>query len=259
MPTASTTRARPTAERPRRRSPWSRRRVFVQRHAAQRLGDRGDGGTVLHGGDVLAVAGPRELLVGTPIGNDRHGSRRPRAAGGAGRGAGRVRDATRQSTAKRCRKMADAGGARRVPAEITRGATATTIPILADTTKDRARRHPHAASAAPRTSPSRPRHWASPTRRVTDVSTRRFIGRLSRLAPCLIGSLVFKVKGVPLDALHCRRQALVAGIVGGWLASRRPSLRAHSFADDLVHELRRPEHFHRDRRASSAGPGLSTA
>src|SRR5205085_12552666 len=55
----------------------------------------------------------------------------------------------------------------------------------------------------------------------TDITDMAFVGAFIVIG-ALIGSLVFKIKGVPLT-LSTAGGALVAGIVGGWLRSVRPS------------------------------------
>src|SRR5438046_8663801 len=56
--------------------------------------------------------------------------------------------------------------------------------------------------------------------RPTDVTDMAFVG-LFIVVGALIGSLVFKVAGVPLT-LSTAGGALIAGIIGGWLRSVRP-------------------------------------
>ncbi len=57
--------------------------------------------------------------------------------------------------------------------------------------------------------------------RPTDATDMAFVG-LFVVVGALIGSLVFKVAGFPLT-LSTAGGALIAGIVGGWLRSIRPS------------------------------------
>ena len=56
---------------------------------------------------------------------------------------------------------------------------------------------------------------------MTDVADVAFIGAWIVLG-ALVGALVFKVEGIPLT-LSTAGGALIAGIVGGWLRSVRPS------------------------------------
>src|SRR5439155_1734913 len=57
--------------------------------------------------------------------------------------------------------------------------------------------------------------------RLTDVTDMAFVGA-AIVVGALIGALVFKVAGVPLT-LSTAGGALIAGIIGGWLRSVRPS------------------------------------
>ena len=76
------------------------------------------------------------------------------------------------------------------------------------------------SSAARRTSPPPPRCSASPIVRPTSPTWRS--SAPSIVIGALIGALVFKVAGVPLT-LSTAGGALIAGIVGGWLRSVRPT------------------------------------
>jgi len=102
--------------------------------------------------------------------------------------------------------------------KITRGATATDIPILANTTVERGDLF---------TLVGRTQDIAAATKllgvadRPTDVTDMAFVGAFV-VVGALIGALVFKVAGAPLT-LSTAGGALVAGIVGGWLRSVRPS------------------------------------
>jgi putative transport protein len=102
--------------------------------------------------------------------------------------------------------------------KITRGATATDLPILPNTKIHRGdiltlvgRTQDIAASTKALGVPDR----------MTDVSDMAFVGAWITIG-ALLGSLVFKVAGVPLT-LSTAGGALIAGIVGGWLRSVRPS------------------------------------
>jgi len=102
--------------------------------------------------------------------------------------------------------------------KITRGAVATSIPIMRDTTIQRGdiltlvgRTQDTSAAAKLLGVPDRP----------TEVADVAFIG-IAITIGALIGSLVLKVGGVPIT-LSTAGGALVAGIVFGWLRSTRPS------------------------------------
>jgi putative transport protein len=102
--------------------------------------------------------------------------------------------------------------------KITRGATATDIPILADTEINR---------GDLLTLVGRTQDTAAATRmlgvadRPTDITDMAFVGAAIVIGG-LIGALVFKVAGVPLT-LSTAGGALIAGIIGGWLRSVHPT------------------------------------
>ena len=102
--------------------------------------------------------------------------------------------------------------------KITRGATATDIPILASTEINRGDLF---------TVVGRTQDIAAVTKllgvadRPTDMTDMAFVGA-AIVVGGLIGALVFKVAGVPLT-LSTAGGALIAGIIGGWLRSVRPS------------------------------------
>ena len=102
--------------------------------------------------------------------------------------------------------------------KIVRGATATVIPILPTTTIQRG----DLLTIAGRTQDTNKAvKLLGVADRPTDAADMAFVG-LFIVIGALIGSLVFKVAGVPLT-LSTAGGALVAGIIGGWLRSVRPS------------------------------------
>jgi putative transport protein len=102
--------------------------------------------------------------------------------------------------------------------KITRGATATDIPVLPGTELNR---------GDLLTVVGRTQDTAAVTRllgvadRPTDVTDMAFVGA-AVVVGALIGAVVFKISGVPLT-LSTAGGALIAGIIGGWLRSVRPS------------------------------------
>ena len=103
--------------------------------------------------------------------------------------------------------------------KITRGATATDIPILPDTqVQSRRHRHPR------RTHPGRKRLATKVLGypdRATDVADVAFIGGAIAIG-ALLGAIVYKVGSVPLT-LSTSGGALIAGLFFGWLRSVRPT------------------------------------
>jgi putative transport protein len=191
-------------------------RVFVLRIRRNGALEEATADTILREGDVVAVAGAREVLV--------------RAVG---EGAKEVEDPELLSvpvegvdvfvTTKAVDGMKLADLAQRPSArgvflrKITRGAVATSIPILPNTTIHRGdiltlvgRTQDTTAAAKDLGVPDRP----------SDVADVAFIGAAITVG-ALVGALVLKVSGVPLT-LSTAGGALIAGLVFGWLRSVRP-------------------------------------
>jgi len=192
-------------------------RVFVQRIRRNGTIEEATADTVLQEGDVLAVVGPREVLVKM-----------------VGEGAKEVEDpellhipvtgvdvyVTSQAVdGKTLVELAKLPAARGVfLRKITRGATATTIPILPNTQVQRG----DILTLVGRTQDiNAVTKLLGVADRPTDVADVAFIGAWIVMG-ALIGSLTLKIKGVPLT-LSSAGGALAAGIVGGWLRSVRPS------------------------------------
>jgi putative transport protein len=171
---------------------------------------------VLKEGDVVAVAGEREVLVNI-----------------LGAAAVEVEDrellavpvegvdvlvTNKEVDGKTLEELATRPAARGVfLRKITRGATATDIPILPSTEVNR---------GDLLTLVGRTEDIAAATKmlgvadRPTDVTDMAFVGA-AIVVGALIGALVFKVAGAPIT-LSTAGGALIAGIVGGWLRSVRP-------------------------------------
>lgn len=211
-------------------------RVFVQRLRRDGVIEEATADTVLREGDVVAVAGSREALVSI-IGE------RAKMAAVAGSRDSFAKLASEPSIevddpellsvpvegvdvyvtkkevdGKTLAELAQRPGSRGVfLRNITRGATATTIPILPNTEIQRGdivtlvgRTQDIAAASKMLGVVDRP----------TDISDVAFIGGAITLG-ALVGALVLKVGGVPLT-LSTAGGALIAGLVFGWLRSVRP-------------------------------------
>jgi len=211
-------------------------RVFIQRIRRNGVIEEATAETVLREGDVVAVAGAREALVSII------GERAKMMAVAGGREA--PADVTKGVSievddpellsvpvegvdvyvtnkavdGKTLAELAGLPGARGVfLRKITRGATATSIPILPNTQLDRGdivtlvgRTQDTTAAAKLLGAADRP----------TDVADVAFIGAGIAVG-ALIGALVLKVGGVPLT-LSTAGGALIAGLVLGWFRSTRP-------------------------------------
>ncbi|HKW31893.1 MAG TPA: aspartate-alanine antiporter family protein [Candidatus Acidoferrum sp.] len=210
-------------------------RVFVLRLRRNGVIEEATADTVLREGDVVAVAGTREALVNII------GERIKLAA------VGNVRDSVvsmsnaspevddpellsvpvegvdayvtnKEVDDKTLAEIAKLPGARGVfLRKITRGATATSIPILPNTKIYRGdiltlvgRTQDTAAAAK----------MVGVADRPTDIADVAFIGAGITIG-ALIGALVWKLGGVPLT-LSTAGGALIAGLVLGWLRSTRP-------------------------------------
>jgi putative transport protein len=195
--------------------------------------------TILQEGDIVAIAGPREVLVNL-IGQNAEEVEDPELLDVKAEGVD-VYVTSKDADGKTLAELSQMPAARGVfLRKIVRGATAVNIPILRDTVIHRGdiitivgRTQDIAAVAKVVGHADRP----------SDVADVAFIGAAITLG-ALIGALVFKVGGVPLT-LSTAGGALISGLVFGWLALGASRLRPHSQLDRLVHELRRPQHIHR--------------
>jgi putative transport protein len=211
-------------------------RVFVLRLRRNGVIEEATADTVLRQGDVLAVAGTREALVNIV------GERAKMAAAVGARGtpvnvAGEGAEiddpellslplegvdtyvTNKAVDGKTLAELAQLPGARGVfLRKITRGATATSIPILPNTKIHRGDiltlfgRTQDTSTAA---------KMLGVADRPTDIADVAFIGGGITLG-ALVGALVWKVGGVPLT-LSTAGGALIAGLVLGWLRSVHPS------------------------------------
>jgi putative transport protein len=192
-------------------------RVFILRIRRGGTIEDAAGDAVLQEGDVLAVVGPRDVIVRL-----------------AGEGAMEVDDPELLSVpiegvdvyvtnktvdGKTLAELATLPVARGVYLrKITRGATATTIPILPNTQLQRG----DIVTLVGRTSDTgAAAKLFGVADRPTDVADVAFIGAGITVG-ALVGALVLKVGGVPLT-LSTAGGALIAGLVLGWLRSTRPS------------------------------------
>ena len=192
-------------------------RVFVLRIRRNGMIEEATADTVLREGDVVAIAGLREVLV-TVIGANAEEVEDRELLAVPVEGVD-VLVTNKDIDGKTLIELAGRPGARGVfLRKITRGATATDIPILPNTQINR---------GDLLTLVGRTQDVAAATKmlgvadRPTDVTDMAFVGAAIVIG-ALIGALVFTVAGVPLT-LSTAGGALIAGIVGGWLRSVRPS------------------------------------
>jgi putative transport protein len=192
-------------------------RIFVLRLRRGGKIEDATADTVLQEGDVVAVAGAREVLV-KAIGEGADEVEDPELLNMPIEGVD-IYVTSKAVDGKTLAELSKHSGARGVfLRKIVRGSTATVIPILPNTEVQRGdlltvvgRTQDTDAVAKLLGVPDRP----------SDVSDVAFIGAAITLG-ALVGALVLKVGGVPLT-LSTAGGALVAGLVFGWLRSVRPT------------------------------------
>jgi putative transport protein len=191
-------------------------RVFVERIRRNGVIEDATADTVLREGDVVAVAGTREVLVNV-IGEKAEEVDDPELLSVPVEGVD-VYVTSKAVDGKTLQELAGRPGARGVfLRKITRGATATSIPILPNTKIHRG----DILTVVGRTQDT----TAAVTMlgvadRPTDVADVAFLGGAIALG-ALVGALVLNVGGIPLT-LSTAGGALIAGLVFGWLRSTRP-------------------------------------
>jgi putative transport protein len=192
-------------------------RVFIERirHSGGTIEDA-TADTVIRDGDVLGIVGPREILVKV-IGERAQEVDDPELLNVPVEGID-VYVTNKEVDGKTLAELARMPAARSVfLRRIMRGATATSIPILPNTTVQR---------GDILTIVGRTQDTAAATKllgvadRATDVADVAFIGAGITVG-ALVGALVWKIGGVPLT-LSTAGGALIAGLVLGWLRSTRP-------------------------------------
>lgn len=191
-------------------------RVFILRIRRDGKLEDAAADTVLREGDVLAVAGAREVLLKV-----------------IGAGAQEVEDpellsvpiegvdayvTNKEVDGKTLAELSKLPGSRGVfLRKITRGATAVSVPILANTQIYRGDILTVVGRTQDTTAVAK---LVGVLDRPTDIADVAFIGAAITIG-AFIGALVLKVKGVPIT-LSTAGGALIAGLVFGWLRSVRP-------------------------------------
>ena len=192
-------------------------RIFVLRVRHNGTIEEATADTVLQAGDTVAVAGSREVLVKL-LGSraDEVEDRELLAMPVEGVDVLVSNRAIDGTTLVDLAEMPETRGV--FLRKIVRGATATVIPILPNTTIQRG----DLLTIAGRTQDTNKAvTLLGVADRPTDAADMAFVGLFITLG-ALVGSLVFKVSGVPLT-LSTAGGALIAGIIGGWLRSVHPS------------------------------------
>jgi putative transport protein len=191
-------------------------RVFVQRIRRGAMIEEATSDTVIRDGDVLAVAGARDVLVNV-LGAAAEEVDDPELLGVPIEGVD-VYVTNKDVDGKTLTELAARPEARGVfLRKITRGATAVSIPILPNTQVNAG----DILTLVGRTSDTNAAiKMLGVADRATDVADVAFIGAAITLG-ALIGAIVIKIAGVPLT-LSTAGGALISGLVFGWLRSTRP-------------------------------------
>jgi putative transport protein len=192
-------------------------RIFILRIRRNGQIEEATSDTVLREGDIGAVVGPRDVLVNV-LGAATQEVEDPELLNVPVAGVD-VYVTSKAVDGKTLAEVAKLPATRGVfLRKITRGATATNIPILPNTQVQRG----DILTLVGRTEDvNAATKLLGVADRATDIADVAFIGAWI-VVGALIGSLVFKVGGAPLT-LSTAGGALIAGIVGGWLRSVRPS------------------------------------
>jgi putative transport protein len=192
-------------------------RVFVARiRHSNGVIEEATADSVIRDGDVLAVVGPREILVKV-IGEAAEEIDDPELLSVQAEGVD-VYVTNKAVDGKTLSELAREPGARGVfLRKIARGATATSIPILPNTTVQRGDIFSIVGRTQDTTAATKMLGVAD---RPSDVADVAFIGFAITIG-ALVGALVLNVGGVPLT-LSTSGGALIAGLVFGWLRSTRP-------------------------------------
>jgi putative transport protein len=211
-------------------------RVFIQRLRRNGVIEEANADTVLQEGDVLAVAGAREALLG--VVNERvrlvaSVSGRQSISNPPEQTQVEIDDpellnvpvegvdvyvTSKEVDGKTLAEIAQLPGARGVfLRKITRGVVATSIPILPNTKIFRGDIVTIVGRTQDTTAAAK---MLGVLDRATDIADVAFIGAGITIG-ALIGSLVWKVAGVPLT-LSTAGGALISGLICGWLRSVKP-------------------------------------
>ena len=191
-------------------------RVFLQRirRDGQIMDATGD--TVIRAGDVVAVAGRREVLVDLVGTAEEVNDRELLAVPIEGVD---VYVTSKDVNGKTLAELANGPAARGVfLRRIVRGATATEIPILPGTQLNRGDIVTIVGRTADVANATKMLGYPD---KVTDVADVAFIGAAITIG-ALLGALVYKVGSVPLT-LSTSGGVLIAGLFFGWLRSVHPT------------------------------------
>jgi putative transport protein len=192
-------------------------RIFVERIRRGGKIIEATANTVIKPGDIVAVAGRRDVLVEI-LGRNAEEVDDPELLAVPAEGVD-IFVTGKEADGKTLAELAKLPAARGVfLRKITRGATATNIPILPQTTVHRGDILTVVGRVQDTTAAA---HALGVIDRPSNIADVAFIGAFIALG-ALLGAVVYKVGGVPLT-LSTAGGALIAGIIGGWLRSVHPT------------------------------------
>ncbi len=192
-------------------------RVFIERFRRNGVITDADIDTVLQAGDVVAIAGPRDVLVDV-VGHTAQEVEDRELLNVPIEGVD-VYVTTKSVDGKTLAELAGAPGARGVfLRRIVRGATATVIPILPTTKIHRGDLLTIVGRQQDTTAAVKMLGVADLPSNVADIA---FIGAAVTLG-ALVGALMFRIGDVPLT-LSSAGGVLISGLVFGWLRSVHPT------------------------------------
>jgi putative transport protein len=192
-------------------------RVFIERirHDGQIQDARA--ATVVSAGDIVAIAGKRDVLIGV-VGHAAEEVDDPEMLAVPASGVD-VCVTSREADGKTIAQLANLPAARGVfLRKITRGATATNIPILPSTVVHRGDILTLVGRTTDTAAAAKALGYAD---RATDVADVAFIGAAIAIG-ALLGAVTLKLGSIPLT-LSTAGGALISGIVFGWLRSVHPT------------------------------------
>ena len=192
-------------------------RVFIQRIRRDGKIIEADAETVLQAGDVVAVSGPRDVLVDV-LGKAAQEVNDPELLHVPIEGVD-VYVTSKDANGKTLQELASMPMARGIfLRRIVRGATATVIPILPDTRIQRGDILTIVGRTQDTTAAAK---VLGVLDRASDVADVAFIGAAITLG-ALVGAIVLRISGVPLT-ISTAGGVSISGLIFGWLRSVKPS------------------------------------
>jgi len=192
-------------------------RVFIDRLRREGVVQDAKADTVINAGDIIAVAGQRDVLIDL-VGHAAEEVDDPELLAVPADGVD-IYVTSRQADGKTLAQLSTLPAARGVfLRKITRGATSTNIPILPSTVIHRGDILTLVGRTTDTAAAAKALGYAD---RATDVSDVAFIGAAIAIG-ALLGATALKIGSVPLS-FSTAGGALISGIIFGWLRSVHPT------------------------------------